>query len=137
MALYTPQQLSITKIVKFDAAHYLPEYNGKCQRLHGHTWKVEVEVRLADNQSYDPDKDKMLLDFSKFKTIINDQVLNQLDHSYLNDPKLYPDLDYPSAENLVLWIRGRIRMGLPDFVTLTRVRVWESDDSYAEWREWK
>jgi len=131
MALYTPQQLSITKIVKFDAAHFLPGYNGKCKRMHGHTWKVEIEVGLADNQSYDPHHDKMLLDFSKLKSIIQDQFLNEIDHSCINTDVV--GIEYPSAENIVMWIRGRAQVALPDFVKLLRIRVWESEDSYAEW----
>lgn len=132
MALYTPQQLSITKIVRFDAAHYLPEYNGKCRRLHGHTWKVEVEIRLADNCSYDPDKDKMLLDFSKLKDVLKAKILDQVDHYCLND---IAGIGYPSAENLVLWMKRRLHNSFPAFVSLSRVRVWESEDSYAEWKE--
>jgi len=133
-ALYQPQQLSITKIVKFDAAHYLPDYPGKCKNLHGHTWKVEVEVRLSDNCSYDPDKDKMLFDFSKLKAVLKDKVLDEIDHYCLNDIE---SIGYPSAENLVLWIRGRLYSSMPNFLTVSRIRVWESDDSYAEWKEWK
>lgn len=134
MVLYQPQQLSITKIVKFDAAHYLPDYPGKCKNLHGHTWKVEVSVRLADNHSYNPNKDQMLFDFSKLKAILKDKVLDEIDHYCLNDIE---ELQYPSAENLVLWIRRRLYKGIPQFLTLTRVRVWESEDSYAEWKEWR
>jgi 6-pyruvoyltetrahydropterin/6-carboxytetrahydropterin synthase len=131
MALAQMEQFSVTKIVKFDAAHRLPGYPGDCAELHGHTWKVEVEVRLAKEQIYDPDKDQMLIDFRQFKDILKAGFLTRLDHSYLN---MLGDFEYPSAENITLWITRELRGAFPDNVELCRVRVWESEDAYAEWR---
>ncbi|MHA2068579.1 MAG: 6-pyruvoyl trahydropterin synthase family protein [Candidatus Thorarchaeota archaeon] len=131
MTLANPEHFSVTKIVRFGAAHKLPGYPGDCADLHGHTWKVEVEVALADNQSYNPDKDQMLLDFYDFKTIIHMAFLDKVDHKYLNDIE---GLEYPSAENITLWIKRQLYNVFPAIVMLVRVRVWESEDSYAEWR---
>jgi len=129
--LASQERFSVTKIVRFDAAHYLPDYPGECANLHGHTWKVEIEVKLADTQSYNPDKDQMLMDFSGLKTIINQAFLEELDHNHLNDIR---GLEYPSAENITLWIKRRLYGAFPDIVQLARIRVWESEDAYAEWR---
>jgi 6-pyruvoyltetrahydropterin/6-carboxytetrahydropterin synthase len=134
MGLEVGEKFSVTKIVKFDAAHRLPGYPGHCANLHGHTWKVEVEVRLADEEvtNYNPKKDKMLIDFSNMKEIMKDRFLEKLDHSYINTEE--GELDYPSAENITLWIKDRLWHAFPSYVYLCRVRVWESEDSYAEWR---
>jgi 6-pyruvoyltetrahydropterin/6-carboxytetrahydropterin synthase len=130
--LANPEHFSVTKIVEFDAAHHLPEYPGKCARLHGHSWKIEIEVALADNSSYNPDTDKMLIDFGNIKSILEAKVLNKVDHYYLNDVE---GLEYPSAENMTLWIKRRLYKAFPSGVTLVRIRVWESKDAYAEWRK--
>jgi 6-pyruvoyltetrahydropterin/6-carboxytetrahydropterin synthase len=130
--LANPEHFSVTKIVKFDAAHALPGYPGECANLHGHTWKVEIEVALADNSSYNPDKDQMLIDFSDLKTIIKQSFLDMVDHNHLNDIE---GLEYPSAENITLWIKRRLYNAFPGIVQLARIRVWESEDSYAEWRK--
>lgn len=122
--------LSVTKIVKFDAAHYLPKHEGKCKNLHGHTWKIEIEISGSTLH------DGMIIDFSNLKEVIERSVLNTLDHRCINDLG-FLQLQNPTAENLAIWIRERMDNDLAievDDVEVTRVRVWESDDSYAEWR---
>ena len=54
----------VLKEFEFDAAHYLPEYNGKCERLHGHTYKLVVKVEGT------PDKEGMVIDFIRLKNIV-------------------------------------------------------------------
>ena len=126
-------KFSVTKIVKFDAAHRLPGYDGACVNLHGHTWKVEVEVRLSDEQMYDPSKDEMLADFGEIKGVLKARFLDRIDHSYINSA--IGEVNYPSAENITLWIKDRLINAFPNYLTLHRVRVWESETAYAEWRE--
>lgn len=88
-----PLKCELTRSFKFDAAHSLPGYPGDCGELHGHTWKLNVTV------SGDVNIDTgMILDFKKFKIIVEDSVINQLDHKYLNDI-----LDNPTAENIGLY----------------------------------
>jgi 6-pyruvoyltetrahydropterin/6-carboxytetrahydropterin synthase len=116
-------KISICKVFKFDAAHKLPGYQGPCQKLHGHTWSVEVEVSGREALGYQT----MVLDFTRLKAIVNRAVLNDLDHGYVNDI-----LEIPTAENLVQFIYARIKDELPREVFLERVRVWESPDSWAE-----
>ena len=103
---------------KFAAAHYLPDHLGKCKYLHGHTWKVEVWME----GEVDP-KTGMLVDFGEAK-----KAIDYLDHTSLNESL---PLDYlpPTAENIVLYLLERIPFAY-------RVRVWESENSYAEdWRD--
>ena len=66
-------------ISQFAAAHQLREFQGGCERLHGHNWKVEVFV-----QGEDLGKDGLLVDFKEIKTETN-RILDELDHRFLND----------------------------------------------------
>lgn len=88
----------VLKEFEFDAAHYLPEYNGKCERLHGHTYKLVVKVEGT------PDKEGMVIDFIRLKNIVKEEVLNKLDHACLNDI-----LKQPSAENISVWVWQRLQ----------------------------
>jgi 6-pyruvoyltetrahydropterin/6-carboxytetrahydropterin synthase len=101
----------------FDAAHYLPEYKGKCENLHGHTYKLEIVVDDAVQ------KDGMVIDFSKMKRIIEHEVLEQLDHSSLND--LLPN---PTAEHIIEWIASRLKGKL----SLSSIKLWEGAGKWVE-----
>lgn len=114
---------SICRSFKFDAAHLLPGYEGKCQNLHGHTWKVEVVVTGRHPLSYE----SMVMDFGELKKLVEKYILEQLDHGYINDV-----LKVPTAENLSEYIYQHLFTVLPSGVLLERVRVWESPDSWAE-----
>jgi 6-pyruvoyltetrahydropterin/6-carboxytetrahydropterin synthase len=112
---------------KFDAAHWLPEHEGKCKNLHGHTWKIEIEV------SGELLSTGMIMDFSDLKRLVTKQVLDYADHQCLNDLP-FTLMQNPTAENLCEWIRLQVGTSLPDEIVILRVRVWESDEAYAEWR---
>ena len=56
----------------FDAAHFLPNYNGKCEHLHGHTYKLVVKVEGT------PDHEGMVLDFVRFKNLVKELVVSKL-----------------------------------------------------------
>jgi 6-pyruvoyltetrahydropterin/6-carboxytetrahydropterin synthase len=104
----------------FDAAHYLPNYHGKCERLHGHRFKVvaRVEAERLDDGG-------LAYDFAQLKQHLR-EVLAQFDHTCLND---LPPLDKigPSSENIAATIYNALQ---PRFarsaVRLVNVEVWES-----------
>jgi 6-pyruvoyltetrahydropterin/6-carboxytetrahydropterin synthase len=113
---------------EFEAAHRLPDYNGKCCRLHGHNWKVEVCVRgekLGTNG--------MLVDFKDLKEVLA-SVLNKLDHYYLNETPPFDTMP-PTAENLARYVFDSISHSsvLPVSVYIFAVRVWESPRSCASY----
>lgn len=105
----------------FDAAHNLVAYHGKCERLHGHTYRLRVTLEGT------PDEEGMVLDFAELKSVVKRQVLDRMDHAYLND--LVPQ---PTAENLARWIFGELEgpLGRPN-CGLTEVEVFETADSSA------
>lgn len=109
----------VIKEFKFDAAHYLPSYNGKCERLHGHTYKLLVKV-----EGY-PDEEGMIMDFTLLKKVVQDKVLSLLDHSLLND--IIPN---PSAELISVWVWKRLEeeLAAPNR-KLKEVEVWETATS--------
>lgn len=110
----------------FAAAHYLADYHGKCERLHGHNYRVRVWAR---GESLD--SGGMLLDFGILKRALKD-VLEPLDHGLLNDT---PELGRaPSAERIAQLIWDRMKAALPQ-APLWRVDVFETDTSMASYGE--
>jgi len=113
----------------FSAAHRLPNTGGRCERLHGHNWKVEVRV-AADAL----DDGGMVIDFHDLREAVQ-EILDELDHSYLNELAAFQSR-LPTAENLARYIYGGLAGRLPSpRVRLTRVRVWESEDTAASYSE--
>jgi len=70
--------MKITKEVTFDSAHMLSNYSGKCNNLHGHTYKLQIEVKGGVN-----DKTCMLIDFNELKEIIDTDVMQMFDHALI------------------------------------------------------
>ena len=122
------RKITITRHFSFDAAHYLPGHDGKCQNLHGHTYKLEVTVgreSLIEGGS----SDGMVMDFGTLKPIINKLIVDPLDHQCLNELLPYR----PTAENMVNHFFDVLEPVLEGFGTqLVRLRLWETPDSYAE-----
>jgi 6-pyruvoyltetrahydropterin/6-carboxytetrahydropterin synthase len=114
----------IAKTFTFQAAHQLPNHDGKCAQLHGHSYRVEVRafgpIQPADGE---PDEG-MVLDFALIGKAWH-PIFEQLDHRFLNDV-----LDFPTtAENLAAWLLEELRAKVPAVVA---VRVWETATSWAE-----
>ena len=105
----------ISRDFKFDAAHYLPSYNGKCERLHGHTYKLRVTLEGAVG------KEGMVCDFAEIKRVVSEHVLGELDHGDLNKV-----LDVPSAENIAVWVWEKLE-GRFGEVKLYAIKVWETE----------
>ena len=104
----------------FDAAHYLPNYHGKCEKLHGHRFKVVARLEAARL-----DDTGLAYDFAQLKQHLR-EVLTQFDHTCLND---VPPLDTigPSSENIATTIYDALQARFPNSsVKLVNVEVWES-----------
>ena len=128
------QRVYITKRFTFEACHHLPNYNGKCANVHGHSYKLEVTVSAEKNFTmghYSP-YNNMVIDFSTLKSIVNVEVVNKYDHQDLNE-----FFAMPTAESMVVEMFEDIRSKLNDmfdFVRLEEVKLWETEDSYASFR---
>lgn len=113
---------------EFEAAHRLPNHDGPCKNLHGHGYSVLVEVSRKDLVN------GMVMDFGELKKIVNENVLNKLDHSYLNDLP-YFRLAHTTAESIARYITIQIEdVLITKGVTVERVEVWETSKCCAEWR---
>lgn len=119
-------ELSVS--LEFSAAHNLRGYRGKCEELHGHNWKVEAAVKgqTLDNIG-------MLVDFSDLKKVLKD-VLAGLDHAYLNETEPFKKIN-PTSENIAAWIYGRLKKKFPKKVSLSYVKVWETEKNCACYSE--
>ncbi len=103
----------------FDAAHRLTQYHGKCEALHGHTYRLAVILKGI------PDSEGMVLDFVELKKIVKEKILSRLDHAYLNDL-----FEQPTAEYIARWIWGELEepLGRPN-CALWEVHLWETASS--------
>ena len=112
---------------EFSAAHNLREYKGKCERLHGHNW--HVDLYLAGETL---NQEGMLLDFQEAKRILG-QALEPFDHAYLNEVAPFDRLN-PSSENLARVVAQAVAAQLPPGVRVAAVTTWESDRCAATYR---
>lgn len=109
---------------KFSSAHYLRNYHGKDEPLHGHNWKVQVKFRgkkLIVPEEY-------LVDFVEAHSIL-DQALAKINYKNLNDLEIFKKMN-PSAENIARWIHEEMGKLLPSCPPYS-VTVWETDDGAA------
>lgn len=115
-------------IGRFAAAHSLRNFNGRCESLHGHNWRVELVVEGSQLNEAD-----LVVDFGELKQILN-QVLDKLDHRHLNEILPF-DRQNPSSELIAKYLYERVSPELPGGVKMVSVSVWESDDSKATYIE--
>lgn len=130
----------IGKEYKFEAAHLLPNHEGKCRNLHGHSYRVEVEIHRHDDALIMAGPSEgMVWDFATLDAHVG-PIIDRLDHSYLNDTIPRGFLP-PTAESIALYIAESIGDRLFEAyaenapVELERVRVYETAKAYAEWRQ--
>jgi len=115
----------LTIQTSFAAAHNLLHYQGDCENLHGHNWKVEVTV-----QAEALDKSGLGIDFKILKKETK-KLLETLDHKYLNNLPAFKDVS-PSSENIARFLFEELEKSLAVFqVDIETVRVWESDNACA------
>jgi 6-pyruvoyltetrahydropterin/6-carboxytetrahydropterin synthase len=111
----------------FAAGHALRDYRGKCEKVHGHNYKVQVAVEGGTLDSAG-----LLVDFVELKRLLHG-VMDRLDHEFLNDVAPF-DAVNPTAENMAKYFYDEIARGLPPGVRLASVRIWETDTSIATYR---
>ena len=113
---------------EFAAAHFLRGYQGKCENLHGHNWKVEVRLR-----SDELDELGMVMDFKKLKGIVA-EVLEGFDHRCLNELETFREQN-PTTENVARIIYNQVASKLPPGIAASRVTCWESERCAASYFE--
>ena len=135
-------QVRITRIFSFEAAHALKDYDGPCRNIHGHSYKLLVTVKGA----VDPETG-FLMDFKELKRIINDTLIRLYDHHLMlneGDDMVKKNISdvvenlvllpfNPSSENLVISFSELIINTLPKNVSLHHLKLYETEKSYIEW----
>jgi 6-pyruvoyltetrahydropterin/6-carboxytetrahydropterin synthase len=113
----------------FSAAHNLRDYKGKCEKLHGHNWKIIVALR-SDRL----DERGMVMDFGDAKQLVG-TLLEELDHTYLNDHEYFKAINNPTTENIARFFYQKIAENLPPHIRVSKVSIWESDKCSASYFE--
>lgn len=113
----------------FAGAHQLTMVGQKCENLHGHNWHVEVCIIGEKLNSAG-----VLADFGDIKKAVRTIVEGELDHKFLNELKIFSGMQ-PTSERIAVYIAQRVqallKQGLEKNIRVSKVMVWESDDSCA------
>ena len=135
--------ITVTKTVRFDAAHVLTNHQGLCKNLHGHTYRVDVSVAQAEDDGRD-----MVIDFKDLKGIANEVICDRFDHAFIYNTESAGEREIAAvvekngmrtvaipfrstAENLAKLFYNELKSRIPG---LSAVKVWETADSCAEFR---
>jgi 6-pyruvoyltetrahydropterin/6-carboxytetrahydropterin synthase len=115
--------MDIGKEFRFEASHQLPNHDGKCARLHGHSWVLKVFVQGSVSEEFGP-KEGMVKDFADIKEVVQ-PIIDMLDHHHLgrgaadldvpeywlHAPKHLRELNFPTiptSENILIWIADQL-----------------------------
>ena len=142
-------KIRITKKFRFEAAHALYGYDGKCKNIHGHNYNLFVTiigVPVSDSSNV---KCGMVMDFGDLKKIVNSEIIEKFDHSVIfnnnsphkelaknlaNDGHKVVMANYqPTIEEMVIDFANKISFKLPDYVSLHSLKLEETETSYSEW----
>ena len=141
--------IRITKHFDFETAHALYGYDGKCKNVHGHSYQLYVTIIGEPINDASHVKNGMVLDFGDLKKIVKSEIVDVFDHATVlnrNSPhkdlaeKIMPHspkvilVEYqPTSENMIVDFAKLISAKLPDSVKLHSLKLYETQNSYAEW----
>ncbi len=142
-------KIRLTKEFSFESAHALDGYDGLCREIHGHSYRLFVTIKGEPSCDENNAKLGMVMDFGDLKRIVNSEIVDRLDHSFvLRNSEQNTDLkallgtkfskvvlvDYqPTCENMLSDFAFRLQKALPSHVELYSLRLHETATSYAEW----
>ena len=135
--------ITVTKTVKFDAAHVLTNHQGLCKNLHGHTYRVDVSVTQPEGGA-----DDMVIDFKELKRLASEEICDRFDHAFIYNTESVGEREIAAvvekngmrtvaipfrstAENLAKMFYSDLKPHLPG---LSAVKVWETAESCAEYK---
>ena len=119
----------ITIETHLSSAHRLRQYDGECERLHGHNWNVQISVTAEELNELG-----MVMDFKDLKQKTK-ALIDKFDHQYLNDIPPFTEIN-PTTENMARYIYNEVSKSINDSrVRVIKATVWESENSYASYSE--
>ncbi len=139
--------LQVTKIFHFETAHAIHGYSGACRNIHGHSYELFVTVSGKETGDNYIDGSGFVVDFKELKHCVNDAVVNFLDHKLVLSKNFLAENSFlektenlmvwevePSAENILIFIKENILKALPSAISLVKLKIYETKDSFAEWQ---
>ncbi len=139
-------KIRLTKEFRFEMSHALDQYQGLCRNLHGHSYKLFVTVIGEYVKNPQSNSSGMVMDFKRVKELVENSVINDFDHSivlYKNstfanviketDTKMIMFDCQPTCENLIMEFHDRITKVLPEGIKLAKIKLYETETSFAEW----
>ena len=142
--------IKITKQFSFEMAHALRNYDGLCRNIHGHSYKMDITLAGQPLHDENSPKNGMVMDFGDLKRLVNEEIISLFDHALILNAKTDNQLIellkqnfekivvvefQPTTENLLNFIADKLKKRLPETVKLCRIRLRETDTSYADWCE--
>lgn len=118
----------VCKIVDFPAAHRNTRYDGHCNRIHGHTWTLEIHAQGEVDENPDSTHYGMVIDFARLKEVYKEIIEPKVEHQDLNET-LGPILEEFTTEIVAAWILEELHKKIRQ---VYMVRLWEGKTSYAE-----
>ncbi|MGI9527369.1 MAG: 6-pyruvoyl trahydropterin synthase family protein [Weeksellaceae bacterium] len=141
--------IRLTKIFTFETGHALYGYDGKCKNIHGHSYKLFVTIKGRPIEDANNPKLGMVMDFGDLKKIVNEEIVDQLDHAVLlNENTTHRALGnqlkesghhviftsyQPTCENMLIDFADKIQKRLPDHVQLASLKLYETENSFGQW----
>lgn len=138
--------IRVTKEFRFEGAHALTDYDGKCRFIHGHSYRMFVTLRGTPVEKHGDPKSGMVIDFSQLKDIVNKHITDIYDHALLlrEDAVLADEIAaaycnvfktpfQPTCENLAIHFAAILQRELPDHLDLYSIKLYETPTSYVEW----
>ncbi|MDR1553414.1 MAG: 6-carboxytetrahydropterin synthase [Prevotellaceae bacterium] len=138
--------IRVTKEFRFEMAHTLTNYDGKCKYIHGHSYVLKITVSGQPNSDENNPKLGMVIDFCDLKKIVDNNIIERFDHALVmsQKAKLAADLkheyekveivDYqPTCENLIIHFVKILTQILPESVSLHHLQLSETATTCAEW----
>lgn len=138
--------LRITKEFRFEGAHALPNYDGLCRNIHGHSYILYVTVKGAPLSSLESPKSGMVVDFKILKDIVGKNIVEVFDHALIlrvdapvgqEISDAYGNVVFvdfqPTTENLICYFAQTIQERLPEGIELHSLKLHETASSFVEW----
>lgn len=138
--------LRMTKEFRFEGAHSLRGYDGKCKHIHGHSYLLYVTVEGIPSEDNGTHGEGMIIDFKILKKIVNESIVDRFDHALVLEQgtPLTQELTNsygnviitpfrPTSENMICHFAEKIKEKLPFGTKLHSLKLYETAGSYIEW----
>jgi 6-pyruvoyl-tetrahydropterin synthase len=138
--------IRVTKEFRFEGAHALLDYDGKCRHIHGHSYRLLITVSGVPESRENHPKSGMVLDFSELKSIVTSYITEPFDHALIlrSDSPLAEEISnsyenvkivefQPTSENLTINFAKILKEHLPSHIKLCSVKLYETSTSFVEW----